>query len=363
MTPQSGSATPRHNRQALPIIGSIVEIMLTSLFVSAIILGIVEGLTEFLPISSTGHLILADRLLGIEGPESKLFDIVIQLGAILAVCWVYRERLFARRGRARLDAADAQRFVANIVIAFLPAAVAGVLAVPVHQGGAVLALGRGGQPYRRRCSDPGHRAGAAAAAASTMSTGCSAHRARDRLLSDPGDDPRRVAGRRDDHGRHDAAGRPARRQPSSRSSWRSRRCSARRSTISTRTARSCRSTAAVLIAIGFVVAFIAALFVVRAARRLRQPARLWRVRLVPHRRRRDCADRAGHRQLSQSRPGSAGSPPGRSAPGPQCRSASRGTGNPSSSRRVPLDDAAEVGADRRQLVQPAALVAVHSDLC
>jgi len=100
--------------------------MLSSLFASAVLLGIVEGLTEFLPISSTGHLILADRLLGIEGPESKLFDIVIQLGAILAVCWVYRERLFhAVVGLA--SEAPAQRFVANIVIAFLPAAIVGVL--------------------------------------------------------------------------------------------------------------------------------------------------------------------------------------------------------------------------------------------
>src|SRR5947208_1783992 len=99
--------------------------MLPALFASAILLGIVEGLTEFLPISSTGHLILADRLLGLEGPESKLFDIVIQLGAILAVCWVYRERLFgAVTGLA--SEPPAQRFVANIVIAFLPAAIAGV---------------------------------------------------------------------------------------------------------------------------------------------------------------------------------------------------------------------------------------------
>jgi undecaprenyl-diphosphatase len=100
--------------------------MLPALFASAILLGIVEGLTEFLPISSTGHLILADRLLGLEGPESKLFDIVIQLGAILAVCWVYRERLFhAVVGLA--SEPPAQRFVANILIAFLPAAIAGVL--------------------------------------------------------------------------------------------------------------------------------------------------------------------------------------------------------------------------------------------
>jgi undecaprenyl-diphosphatase len=100
--------------------------MLPALLASAILLGIVEGLTEFLPISSTGHLILADRLLGLEGPESKLFDIVIQLGAILAVCWVYRERLLHAAAGLATERTQ-QRFVANIVIAFLPAAIAGVI--------------------------------------------------------------------------------------------------------------------------------------------------------------------------------------------------------------------------------------------
>src|SRR5438874_8866684 len=95
-------------------------------YLSAGFLGVVEGLTEFLPVSSTGHLILADALLGIEGPESKLFDIVIQLGAILAVCWVYRERLFGAVAHLG-DRAGARRFVVNIVVAFLPAAIAGVL--------------------------------------------------------------------------------------------------------------------------------------------------------------------------------------------------------------------------------------------
>src|SRR5258708_29551876 len=100
--------------------------MLSTLYLSAILLGIVEGLTEFLPISSTGHLILVERLLGLEGPESKLFDIVIQLGAILAVFWVYRQRLY-HAAAGLLTERPAQRFVANIVIAFLPAAFAGVL--------------------------------------------------------------------------------------------------------------------------------------------------------------------------------------------------------------------------------------------
>ena len=96
-------------------------------YLSAALLGIVEGLTEFLPVSSTGHLILADSLLGIGGPESKLFDIVIQLGAILAVCWVYRER-FTHAALGLTSDPISQRFVANVVIAFLPAAVAGVFA-------------------------------------------------------------------------------------------------------------------------------------------------------------------------------------------------------------------------------------------
>lgn len=92
----------------------------------ALVLGIVEGMTEFLPISSTGHLILAAEILGFTGPGSKLFEIVIQLGAILAVCWAYRERLI-NAASGLFSEPPAQRFVANILLAFVPAAIAGVL--------------------------------------------------------------------------------------------------------------------------------------------------------------------------------------------------------------------------------------------
>lgn len=94
---------------------------------NAVLLGIVEGLTEFLPVSSTGHLILVSDLLGIVHPAGKTFDIVIQLGAILAVCWVYRRRFSnAAIGLFRVPAAN--RFVFGLLIAFLPAAVVGALA-------------------------------------------------------------------------------------------------------------------------------------------------------------------------------------------------------------------------------------------
>ena len=99
----------------------------SSILIHAAILGIVEGLTEFLPVSSTGHLILADELLGFTGPASKLFDVVIQLGAILAVCWEYRARLWGAVVGLPSDA-HARRFALNVTLAFLPAAVVGAFA-------------------------------------------------------------------------------------------------------------------------------------------------------------------------------------------------------------------------------------------
>ena len=91
----------------------------------AVVLGIVEGLTEFLPISSTGHLILAGDLLGFNDERGKLFDIVIQTGAMLAIVWEYRAR-FSRVLAGLLRDPAAQRFVLNLAVAFMPAAVLGL---------------------------------------------------------------------------------------------------------------------------------------------------------------------------------------------------------------------------------------------
>ena len=93
--------------------------------VHALVLGIVEGLTEFLPISSTGHLILTGDLIGFDGPKAKVFEIVIQTGAILAIVWEYRRRFAHALGGFRSDPA-ARRFVLNLAIAFMPAAVLGL---------------------------------------------------------------------------------------------------------------------------------------------------------------------------------------------------------------------------------------------
>jgi undecaprenyl-diphosphatase len=96
------------------------------LLFKALILGIVEGLTEFLPISSTGHLILASDLLDFNDEKGKVFTIVIQLGAILAVCWEYRVKIGNVVGDIG-SRQDANRFVLNLFIAFLPAAILGLL--------------------------------------------------------------------------------------------------------------------------------------------------------------------------------------------------------------------------------------------
>jgi undecaprenyl-diphosphatase len=87
----------------------------------AVILGVLEGLTEFLPVSSTGHLIIAEDAMGVNDARGKVFAIFIQLGAILAVCVAYRAKLFEVAGGLLGGDASARRFVINVLIAFLPA--------------------------------------------------------------------------------------------------------------------------------------------------------------------------------------------------------------------------------------------------
>ena len=91
----------------------------------ALILGVVEGLTEFLPVSSTGHQIVVADLLGFGGERAMAFNIIIQLGAILAVMWEYRRKIIDTVAQLPREP-GAQRFTLNLLIAFLPAAVLGV---------------------------------------------------------------------------------------------------------------------------------------------------------------------------------------------------------------------------------------------
>jgi undecaprenyl-diphosphatase len=92
----------------------------------ALILGIVEGLTEFLPVSSTGHLIVVGSVLGFDGEFEKTFDVVIQFGAILAVCWEFRRKI----GSVVVglpSRPDARRFALNVIVATIPAVVLGLM--------------------------------------------------------------------------------------------------------------------------------------------------------------------------------------------------------------------------------------------
>ncbi|MBI0326100.1 undecaprenyl-diphosphate phosphatase [Burkholderia plantarii] len=96
------------------------------LICKALILGVVEGLTEFLPVSSTGHLIVAGSFLDFNADQAKTFDVVIQFGAILAVCWEYRRRI-GTVVAGLPSRPEARRFALNVVIATLPAIVLALL--------------------------------------------------------------------------------------------------------------------------------------------------------------------------------------------------------------------------------------------
>ena len=111
----------------------------------AALLGLVEGVTEFIPVSSTGHLIVASHWLGETGEAAKTFDIFIQLGAILAIVWLYRARLIAGRCWRRASDGPSRRFLLNLLIAFLPAAVVGFLAHDWIKAHLFTPDGRGGR--------------------------------------------------------------------------------------------------------------------------------------------------------------------------------------------------------------------------
>ena len=90
------------------------------LLIKAVVLGVVEGFTEFLPISSTGHLILVGDLLNFNDEKGKAFEVIIQFGAILAVCWEFRDKLIKVVGSLS-SSANSRRFVLNLLIASIPA--------------------------------------------------------------------------------------------------------------------------------------------------------------------------------------------------------------------------------------------------
>ena len=134
----------------------------------------VEGLTEFLPISSTGHLIVAGSLLGYAGEQAKVFEIVIQAGAILAVCWEFRMRLLAVAAGVFREP-RANRFVVNLAVAFMPAAVLGLAFGKLIKSRCSRRFPSQSRSSRARSSSCGPSAGSARGPrpyASTTSTTC-----------------------------------------------------------------------------------------------------------------------------------------------------------------------------------------------
>jgi len=98
----------------------------TILIIKAIILGIIEGLTEFIPVSSTGHLIIFGKFLQFQNNDGHLFEIAIQLGAILAVCFLYKDKLLATAKTCH-NSPESRGFICKVFIAFIPSVIVGVL--------------------------------------------------------------------------------------------------------------------------------------------------------------------------------------------------------------------------------------------
>jgi undecaprenyl-diphosphatase len=114
----------------MPIFNHFILLFMDNLeLLKALFLGLIEGLTEFLPISSTGHLILFGHLIDFQSDSGRAFEVIIQLGAILAVCWLYRQKIVDLLKGFFSGDMHARRFAVNVFLAFLPAVVIGIFAV------------------------------------------------------------------------------------------------------------------------------------------------------------------------------------------------------------------------------------------
>ena len=124
-----GAAARPHSR-AFAASPPVIARMVQSRYLDAVLMGIVEGFTEFIPVSSTGHLIVLGAAIGFEAPAGKTFEIVIQLGAVAAVLWHYRARIAAIL-RALVLGGPERRFAAAVLVALTPALAIGALAYPL----------------------------------------------------------------------------------------------------------------------------------------------------------------------------------------------------------------------------------------